>query len=165
MRALPFLLATILAGCAPAEPSDPRPVPPPSSDSEQPQTPPGSTRVLDRAAAERLLGASGITLQWISWDYRGSLSAWQEAGTIRLRGSQDAADGKGRLELDGEVREIGSDYFLFDGRIAIRDTPDRGRRCEADKLWRFAITQNRPYWRLREFEWCDGLTDYVDIYF
>ncbi len=44
-------------------------------------------------------------------------------------------------------------------------TPDAGRRCEANKAWRFAVTQNRPWWRLREFEWSDGLTDYVDIYF
>ena len=123
------------------------------------------TKILDRAAAERLLGADGITLQWISWNYRGSFDAWDENGTIRLRGSQDEADGPGRLEIDGEVREIGADYFVFDGRISIRDTPDAGRRCEADKTWHFAITQNRPYWRLREFEWCDGLTDYVDIYF
>ena len=24
---------------------------------------------------------------------------------------------------------------------------------------------NRRYWRMREFEWCDRLTDYIDIYF
>ena len=63
------------------------------------------------------------------------------------------------------MTEIGADYFVFDGTIRIADTPDAGRRCEADKVWHFAVTQNRPYWRLREFEWCDGLTDYIDIYF
>jgi hypothetical protein len=35
----------------------------------------------------------------------------------------------------------------------------------ADKAWHFAVMQNRPYWRLREFDWCEDLTDYVDIYF
>ena len=149
----------LLAACAVEMPPPESPVPSP----EAPST--AGTTILDRTAAERLLAAEGITLQWISWNYRGSLSVWDEQGTIHLRGSQDEADGPGRLEIDGEVREIGADYFVFDGRISIRDTPDAGRRREADKTWRFAITQNRPYWRLREFEWCDGLTDYVDIYF
>lgn len=76
-----------------------------------------------------------------------------------------AKTGEGRLVMDGQVTEIGSDYFIFRGTIRIEDAPDPGRRCEATKDWRFAVTQNRPYWRLREFEWCDGLTDYIDIYF
>lgn len=76
-----------------------------------------------------------------------------------------AKSGGGRLFMDGAVREIGSDYFIFTGTIRIEDTPDPGRRCEATKDWRFAVTQEQPYWRLREFEWCDGLTDYIDIYF
>ena len=157
-RSAPIALL-LLAACAVE-------APPPESSAPLPETPSRiGTTILDRSAAERLLGAEGITLQWISWDYRGSLNVWEEQGTIHLRGSQDQADGPGRLEIDGEVREIGADYFVFDGRISIRDTPDAGRRCEADKTWHFAITQNRPYWRLREFEWCDGLTDYVDIYF
>lgn len=157
-RSAPITLF-LLAACAVEAPPPESAVPLP----EAPST--AGTTILDQAAAERLLGAEGITLQWISWDYRGSLNVWEEQGTIHLRGSQDEADGPGRLEIDGEVREIGADYFVFDGRISIRDTPDAGRRCEADKTWHFAITQNRPYWRLREFEWCDGLTDYVDIYF
>ena len=61
--------------------------------------------------------------------------------------------------------QIGEGYFILRGTVAITDTPDPGRECRADKNWRFAITQNRQYYRLREFEWCDGLTDYVDIYF
>lgn len=157
-RSAPIALL-LLAACAVE-------APPPESPVPLPEAPPtAGTTILDQAAAERLLGSEGITLQWISWNYRGSLNVWEEQGTIHLRGSQDQADGPGRLEIDGEVREIGANYFVFDGRISIRDTPDAGRRCEADKTWRFAITQNRPYWRLREFEWCDGLTDYVDIYF
>ncbi len=49
--------------------------------------------------------------------------------------------------------------------LHILDAPDQGRACEADKSWHFAITQQRLYFRLREFEWCDRLTDYIDIYF
>ncbi len=106
-----------------------------------------------------------MTLQWISWDRRGSFRAWDDDGTIRVSGAQDQQGGPGRLALSGVVREIGADYFVLDGTISITDTPDIGRQCTANKQWRFAITQNRAYWRLREFEWCDGLTDYVDIYF
>ena len=123
------------------------------------------TVVRDRAAAERLLGATGVTLQWIDWNRRGSVHVRTEDGRMRLTGAQRAASGPGALYLDGWVREIGTDYFLFEGTIRITDTPDSARRCEESKTWRFAITQGRPYWRLREFEWCDGLTDYVDIYF
>ena len=79
--------------------------------------------------------------------------------------AQAQAGGPGRLWLDGDVTEIGADYFTFEGTIRISDTPDAGRACEKSKTWHFAVTQNRRYWRLREFEWCDGLTDYVDIYF
>ena len=86
-------------------------------------------------------------------------------GVWRLSGEQAAHDGPGRLSVEGVVTEIGAGYFLFDGRVTITDTPDAGRRCSEDKLWRFGVTQGREYWRLREFEWCDGLTDYVDIYF
>ena len=124
-----------------------------------------ATRILDAGAAERLLATKGITLQWIGWNERGSINVRREGDLILLTGSQSEPNGPGRLFLDGRVTEIGSDYFLFDGIVQMTDTPDRGRKCEADKEWRFAITQNRPYWRLREFEWCDGLTDYIDIYF
>ncbi|MBF9151295.1 hypothetical protein [Novosphingobium jiangmenense] len=124
-----------------------------------------ATRVLDRAAADQLLHNAGVTLQWIDWNTRGTANARDEAGTIRLTASQASATGPGRLWLDGRVTEVGADYFVFSGTIRITDTPDAGRKCEATRDdWRFAVTQNRPYWRLRTFEWCDGLTDYIDIY-
>jgi hypothetical protein len=123
------------------------------------------TRVLDPAEAERLLSAKGVSLQWIDWDRRGSVFARMEGDVLRLSAAQSDAAGKGTLRLDGTVLEIGQGYFTFKGVIQISNTPDMGRNCRANKTWHFAVTQNRPYWRLREFEWCDGLTDYVDIYF
>lgn len=135
---------------------------PPSVSSAAPAT---ATRIVDSAAAARLRANKGVTLQWIGWNDHGTASVTDIAGTLTLRGAQAQPNGPGRLYLDGTVTEIGTDYFVFDGTIRITDTPDAGRRCEANKVWHFAVTQNRPYWRLREFEWCDGLTDYVDIYF
>ena len=151
----------LLAGCATTQPGAS-----PANDltAVASKAPPIATRVADRAALQRLLANKGLTLQWIGWDQRGSVHARMVGETLLLTGAQ-AKGGAGRLFLDGAVREVGADYFIFSGTIRIEDAPDPGRRCELTKDWRFAITQNRPYWRLREFEWCDGLTDYVDIYF
>lgn len=135
----------------------------------QPATLPGvnATRILSPDMAATLQGNSGITLQWIGWENRGQAEVMVGAsGLWALSASQrGTGDSPGLLTMDGVVTEIGADYFLFDGVIAIADAPSTGRSCRADKTWRFAITQNRKYWRLREFEWCDGLTDYIDIYF
>ena len=123
------------------------------------------TQVLSQRDADRLLTPSGITLQWLGWDDRGHVSiAPDEHGVWHVEGSQNGPDG-GKLELEGTIREIGEGYFTLRGKIAISDAPDDGRECRANKTWHFAVTQNRRYYRLREFEWCDGLTDYVDIYF
>ena len=132
---------------------------------EQRRAAPQATRIVDRAASQRLLANKGLTLQWIDWNTRGHAVVRREGRVWKLRGAQAEAGGPGRLWLDGEIREIGRDYFLFEGKIRIADTPDRGRLCEQNKSWRFAITQRRTYYRLREFEWCDGLTDYIDIHF
>ncbi|MXO91777.1 hypothetical protein [Pontixanthobacter aquaemixtae] len=113
----------------------------------------------------RLKQNSGITLQWIDWDRRGQAALREQNGTFYLSGGQIASDGAGTLWLDGEVVSSGDDHFIFEGLIRIANTPGNGRICQDTKRWRFAITQNRKYYRLREFEWCDGLTDYIDIYF
>jgi hypothetical protein len=134
-----------------------------ATDSSSPPLAP--TRIFDTAAAQHLRANKGVTLQWIDWNTRGSAYVAVADGVWTLRATQAEAGGPGRLFLEGKVTEIGRDYFLFDGVVRITDTPDRGRICEKRDVWRFAITQNRRYWRIRTFEWCDGLTDYVDIYF
>lgn len=123
------------------------------------------TRILDARAAQRLRVNKGLTLQWIDWNRRGTARVTVTGGVWYLRGQQAERGGPGRLTLDGRITEIGRDYFLFDGTVRITDTPDRGRQCEKRDVWRFAVTQNRRYWRIRTFEWCDGLTDYIDVYF
>jgi len=123
------------------------------------------TIIKDRAAFERLIGNSGLTLQWIGWDRRGDVEADYRSDLLHLHGEQGTNDGPGKLLLDGVVTEVGRDYFRFDGRIDIVDSPDRGRNCHREGPMTFRITQNRKYWRLQAMEACDGLTDYVDIYF
>ena len=158
----------LLAGCSAGESGEVVTTPPPDAPAPHAAAPlPDPTRILDHDTAHRLRNNSGITLQWIGWDERGQVEVGEdERGVWRLSGIQRAGDGApGRVAVRGVVTEIGSDYFLLDGTVRIENAPDPGRLCERDKLWRFAVTQDRKYWRLREFEWCDYLTDYVDIYF
>lgn len=150
MRIRPLLLAALLAPLAVLAPA---------------QVAAEPTRVLSAKAAQRLTTNKGVTLQWIDWNTRGTAVVRRDGDVWTLRGTQAEAGGPGRLLLDGTITEIGADYFTFEGRIAITDTPDRGRTCDKTKTWHFAITQNRHYYRLREFEWCDDLTDYIDIHF
>ena len=158
MIRLSFLAASLLlAGCTTVSA---RPAPSP----EAPTSAGIQTRILDKSALARLLANKGVTLQWLDWNTRGTANVRWQGDTLRLTAAQAKSEA-GRLFLDGVIEEVGRDYFTFRGTIRIEDTPDAGRRCEATKSWHFAVTQNRPYWRLREFEWCDGLTDYIDIYF
>lgn len=153
-------LALILLAMSPAFADSP-PLPPPP----EPAYPGEATKILSQVDADRLLANKGVTLQWIDWDRRGIAVITPGNSLWSLRAAQNAREGKGRMILDGAILEVGEGYFTFRGRIRIADTPDPGRFCEADKTWHFAITQNRKYYRLREFEWCDGLTDYIDIYY
>lgn len=148
-----------------AHPSPPPPTYPSPEPAPVPQFPAEPTRILSQTDADRLLGNSGITLQWIGWDERGKVAIVpDERGVWRMAGAQRGR-GNASLKVEGVIEEIGDGYFTLDGIISIQNTPDAGRDCRDDKTWHFAITQNRRYYRLREFEWCDGLTDYVDIYF
>ncbi len=124
-----------------------------------------TTVVQDRAALDRLRRNSGITLQWISFESpaRGHVRVSERGGLVHLAGSQRGNGGE--VTLDGDVLEIGASSFTFRGRIVITDTPDPGRTCVRDGTYEFRVTQNRRYWRLQQMEQCDGLTDYVDIYF
>lgn len=128
------------------------------------QEAPVATEVSSTRDANRLRTAQGISLQWIDWGERGQVHVSRGPdGVWRINGLQRGAGG--RLAVDGVITEIGEDYFLMDGRIVISNAPGGGRLCMQDKVWRFEVTQNRSYYRLREFEWCDRLTDYIDIYF
>ncbi len=163
--ALPLIALLALPGCK-IQGGSAESAPPPVSAASSPSAIPVTvTQVRDQAALEKLRGNSGLTLQWIGWDKRGTLDVSQRGPVVHLRGAQIAPDGMGRLEIEGDVLSIETDRFTFVGRIAITNTPDGGRRCVKDGAVEFAITQGRKYWRMREFEWCDQLTDYIDIYF
>ncbi len=142
---------------------------PPATALDQPATATAAqrTEVRDAAALRRLQRNSGITLQWISFETpaRGHVTVRERGGLYTISGSQAARTGQGLVTVQGHVVSIDRDRFTFQGRIAISDTPDPGRQCIRDGTYEFRVTQNRRYWRLQQMEECDGLTDYVDIYF
>jgi hypothetical protein len=153
MKAARLALLPLLVLGAAASSNSPKPIPP--------------TKVENRAALEKLLGNSGMTIQWLSWtsSARGPMTASWKQGALFLKGEHRAEEGTGRVTVEGRVTRINKTEFVLNGTITIEDTPDIGRKCEKTGDWKFAITQNRKYWRMREFEWCDQLTDYIDIYF
>jgi hypothetical protein len=114
---------------------------------------------------ERLRNLEGMTLQWIDTGIRGHADITVGENNVwRLTGNQ-SGENAAYVEVDGVITEIGPDFFELLGTVRILNTPDEGRTCERYDTWRFAVTQNRSYYRLRTFEWCDYLTDYIDIYF
>lgn len=130
-----------------------------------PPPPAEQTIVRDQAALARLRRNSGISLQWISFEApaRGHVTVTSRGGLVHLTGSQRG--GGGELTLDGDVLTIDARSFTFRGEISIVGTPDLTRNCLRDGTYEFRVTGARRYWRLQEMEVCDGLTDYVDIYF
>jgi hypothetical protein len=132
-----------------------------------PPPPAARTIVTDPAALNRLRRNSGITLQWISFETpgRGHVVARLRDGLLHLSGFQTARTGGGRVTLEGDVLRIEARSFIFHGRIVITDAPDPGRNCVRDGTYEFRATGTRRYWRLQDIEACDGLADYVDIYF
>jgi hypothetical protein len=143
-------LALLLAAAAPAA---------------QTPLPPERTIVRDQAALNRLRRNSGITLQWISFEApaRGHVIVTNRGGLVHLSGSQRG--GGGELTLEGDVLSIDARSFSFRGEISIVGTPDATRNCLRDGIYEFRATGQRRYWRLQQMEVCDGLTDYVDIYY
>jgi hypothetical protein len=131
------------------------------------QTPPAPERtvVRDQAALNRLRRNSGITLQWISFEApaRGHVIVTDRGGLVHLSGAQRG--GGGELMLEGDVLSIDARSFSFRGEISIVGTPDATRNCLRDGTYEFRVTGQRRYWRLQQMEVCDGLTDYVDIYY
>lgn len=134
----------------------------------QPPAAPGErTIVNDRAALNRLRRNSGITLQWISFEQpgRGHVYVTERNGLVHLRGSQTQNAGAGRVDLEGDVLSISARSFTFRGRIMIENSPDPDRECLREGTYEFRATGTRRYWRLQQMTVCDGLTDYVDIYY
>ena len=114
-----------------------------------------------------LLGRHKLALQWISWDYFGTVNVSQKAGVFYIKGEQRQRGGDDFLRIDGVITEIAAREFKFDGVIVTRVSHiNGGEECKRVGEQTFRISGSRKYWRLAEMDNpCDPVTDYVDIYF
>ena len=125
------------------------------------------TVVSDTKARTMLLGRHKLSLQWISWDYFGVANVSNRNGVLLLKGEQKSRDGNDYLKIDGVITSVDPKEFKFDGTITTKISHiAEGAPCERTGEMTFRITGKRKYWRLQEMDNpCDGVTDYVDIYF
>jgi hypothetical protein len=125
------------------------------------------TEVNDANAKRMLLGKHRLSLQWISWDYFGTATVTNKNGVLYLKGEQRQRGGKDYLKVDGTITSIDKNEFTFNGTIDMRVSHNNnGEPCKREGEMTFAIKGKRKYWRLQEMDNpCDGVTDYVDIFF
>ena len=115
----------------------------------------------------KILGRHPLSLQWISWDYFGSVEVRKENGRLHCIGSQRSKENDDYVIIDGYIEMIDALRFGFTGVIITKIYHiNGGQPCIRDGYFEFASTQGRKYWRLQQMDNpCDGVTDYVDIYF
>ncbi len=125
------------------------------------------TVVNDAKARAMLVGRHKLSLQWISWDYFGAASVFNRNGVLYLKGEQKSRKDSDFVKIDGVIVSIDEKEFVFNGTIVTQISHiANGEPCERTGEMTFRITGKRKYWRLQEMDNpCDGVTDYVDIYF
>jgi hypothetical protein len=125
------------------------------------------TRVNDRAAAAMLLGRHKLSLQWISWDYFGTVDIANRGGVYNVKGRQKGRGNGDLLTIEGNVVSIDAKQFIFEGTIVTTVSHiNGGQPCTRQGDFTFKITGKRKYWRMQEIDNpCDEAADYVDIYF
>jgi hypothetical protein len=162
---LPIALSCLLLGAgAPTATA-------PAADS-RPTAGSASETGLDAAARARLVGEHLLTLQWIGW---GDLSSAGRATVsdvgdhLVLRGEQRGVgeNASDYLRIDGRIVAATRNGFVFEGEILTRvHHIAEGAECRREGRFTFLTRSGRKYWRLQEMDNpCDGVTDYVDVYF
>ena len=122
----------------------------------------------DHSPAPRLLGTHALSLQWIGRKDSGQVKIALDGKKTRLQGEQKGRKNADYLRIDGEVaRVVSPQEFVFRGRIEYSVSYIQGGRpCVRDGEYFFKSTKGRRYWRLQSMENnCEGVTDYIDIYF
>ena len=129
----------------------------------------GQTQINDKAAAEKLLGAHNLTLQWLIFEKGqkpGTVTITNDNGTYKVKGEQR---GKGTdfLTIEGQVVTVNALNFVLRGRIVTRVSYIAGgKECLRDGTFTFRISGARQFWRMKEQDNpCDEAADYVDIFF
>jgi hypothetical protein len=118
----------------------------------------------------RFPGKHALTLQWISWDFPGSVNITKGTdGWYNITGQQvDRKNNQNYLKIKGKIKPVNAFELEFDGEIETRvETLNGGKPCLRTGRKIFKATGTRKYWRLQDMINCEGgmVTDYVDIYF
>jgi len=125
------------------------------------------TLVRSQKAKQMLLGRHKISLQWISWDYFGTVNITDRKGLLYVKGRQDGRKSTDFVSVDGVIAWIDSKEFVFQGKVVTQISHIfGGKPCTRDGELVFRITGKRKYWRMQEIDNpCDEAADYVDLYF
>ena len=125
------------------------------------------TVINDPGAKRMLVGRHRLALQWVSWDYFGSAAVTERQGILYLKGRQKSRKDSDFVNVEGQIISVDKKEFRFVGKIVTQVSHIfGGKPCTRDGEMTFRITGKRRYWRLQEMDNpCEGVTDYVDLYF
>lgn len=125
------------------------------------------TVIKDAKAKLLLLGKHKISLQWISWDYFGAANVTSKGGVFYLKGEQKGREINDFVKVDGQITAIDAKEFTFKGTVISQISHIfGGKPCKREGELTFRVTGKRKYWRMQQIDNpCDGVADYVDIYF
>lgn len=116
---------------------------------------------------QKVLGKHMCSLQWISWDYFGSVNITKQAdGTLRCVGGQQSRENDDYLKIDGSITIESADCLIFNGVIETKIYHiNGGEPVIREGEQQFLRTGNRRYWRMQAMDNpADHCVDYVDIY-
>lgn len=119
----------------------------------------------------RLSGKHNLTIQWISWTKPGAIT-FNSIGNNKYevegfqQGSKSEKCPECYLKVKGTIIEVTPKKLRFTGKIesSIHHIQG-GEPCIKEGTFDFVSTKKRKYWRCQNMKGCDGVTDYVDIYF
>lgn len=124
--------------------------------------------VEDPAEKALLVGAHGLTLQWIGLKEQGELIAFEDLGQIYVEGVQN---GSGKTAGDwmtvrGFVTSVGTNRFVLEGRIEYRVASLTGESsCRRDGTFVFQRGAKKKNWRLESTTTtCGNWDQYIDVY-
>ena len=130
-----------------------------------------TTRVSNKSnlspLERKVVGKHMLSLQWISWDYFGSVDIKKQTdGTLTCVGRQDSRENDDYVALDGTIEIVDAKHLKFTGDIKIKIYHiNGGKEYVRSGTYDFVAKEKRKYWRLQQMENQDSCVDYVDIYF
>jgi len=143
--------------------------PPPATTGPVSSIAPSSTGTSEPVSSgdtyrEALLGEHRLEMQWLASVKPGSAVVTENNGVLMLKGEQRGATEY--LTMTGTVTFMGPEAFVFHGTMVTKvNEVNNGQPCTRKGNLKFAIIDNRRFWRLQQTENpCAPVKDLVDIY-